>query len=207
MNETGMNNPIFGMMNSQTQANMNNNGMNSNMGMNNMNMGMGMNNMNMNSGMMNPNMMNMGMSNMGMNPNMMNMGMMNMGMGMGMNTNMMNMAQMSQANQAAMNQILNQNQSNAGSSSVSNSSNSGGITVLFRKNDAPGEKPFAIQCMLSDQVSDIIQRYRNKSGDNDVTKKFIFNAKALNPQLSCAEAGLSDQANVFVVTTQNVVGA
>ena len=193
MNETGMNNPIFGMMNSQTQANMNNNGMNSNMGMNNMNMGMGMNNMNMNSGMMNPNMMNMGM--------------MNMGMGMGMNTNMMNMAQMSQANQAAMNQILNQNQSNAGSSSVSNSSNSGGITVLFRKNDAPGEKPFAIQCMLSDQVSDIIQRYRNKSGDNDVTKKFIFNAKALNPQLSCAEAGLSDQANVFVVTTQNVVGA
>ena len=193
MNETGMNNPIFGMMNSQTQTNMNNNGMNSNMGMNNMNMGMGMNNMNMNSGMMNPNMMNMGM--------------MNMGMGMGMNTNMMNMAQMSQANQAAMNQILNQNQSNAGSSSVSNSSNSGGITVLFRKNDAPGEKPFAIQCMLSDQVSDIIQRYRNKSGDNDVTKKFIFNAKALNPQLSCAEAGLSDQANVFVVTTQNVVGA
>ena len=193
MNETGMNNPIFGMMNSQTQANMNNNGMNSNMGMNNMNIGMGMNNMNMNSGMMNPNMMNMGM--------------MNMGMGMGMNTNMMNMAQMSQANQAAMNQILNQNQSNAGSSSVSNSSNSGGITVLFRKNDAPGEKPFAIQCMLSDQVSDIIQRYRNKSGDNDVTKKFIFNAKALNPQLSCAEAGLTDQANVFVVTTQNVVGA
>ncbi len=163
-----------------------------NMGMG-TNPNMGMNNMNMNSGMMNPNMMNMGM--------------MNMGMGMGMNTNMMNMAQMSQANQAAMNQILNQNQSNAGSSSVSNSSNSGGITVLFRKNDAPGEKPFAIQCMLSDQVSDIIQRYRNKSGDNDVTKKFIFNAKALNPQLSCAEAGLSDQANVFVVTTQNVVGA
>ena len=130
-------------------------------------------------------------------------------MNMPMNT-MMNMNQASQAN-AVMNQILNsqnqtQNQSSvspATSSSVSN----GGITALFRKNDSPGEKPYAVQCMLTDRVSEIILKYRSKSNDKDPTKKFIFNAKALNATLTAAEAGLTDQANIFVVTTQNVVGA
>ena len=228
MNETGLNNPIFGMMNSQNQSNMGSGGMNQNMGMgmNNMNMNqgmmsqntMGMNNMNMNQGMMNPmGMMNqntMGMNNMNMNQGMMNPAMMGMGMGMGMmnmpmNT-MMNMNQASQAN-AAMNQILNsQNQSQNQSSinpATSSSGSNGGITVLFRRNNSPGEKPYAVQCMLTDRVSEIILKYRSKSNDKDPTKKFIFNAKALNATLTAAEAGLTDQANVFVVTTQNVVGA
>ena len=224
MNETGLNNPIFNMMNSQNQSSMGNAGMNQNMGMgmNQMNQGMmnqntmGMNNMNMNQGMMNP--MGMGMQNtMGMNNMNMNQGMMNpamMGMGMGMMNmpmnSMMNMNQASQAN-AVMNQILNsqnqsQNQSSANPATSSSASN-GGITVLFRRNNSPGEKPYAIQCMVTDRVSDIILKYRNKSLDQDLTKKFIFNAKALNPTLTAAEAGLTDQANVFVVTTQNVVGA
>ena len=229
MNETGLNNPIFGMMNSQNQSNMSSGGMNQNMGMgmNNMNMNqmnqgmmnqntMGMNNMNMNQGMMNPmgmmNQNNMGMNNMNMNQGMMSPAMMGMGMGMmnmPMNT-MMNMNQASQVN-ATMNQILNsQNQSQNQSSinpATSSSGSNGFITVLFRKNNSAGEKPYAIQCMISDRVSDIIAKYRSKSNDQDLTKKFIFNAKALNADLTAAEAGLTDQANVFVVTTKNVQGA
>jgi len=216
--------------------NMNNSGMNQNMGMgmgmNNMNSGMGMNNgmnpnmgtgMGMNNGM-NLNMgtgmgMNNGMMNQNSGMNMMNMGMnQNMGAGMGMNPNMAmnNMMMMQMNNQMQLmnqmtqmmqnqNQNTSQNQSYAGKSS---SSYVGGITVFFRKNDVnSSQRPYPIQCKLSDTVDEIIQKYRNKSLDNDLTKKFIFNAKALNPSLTAAEAGLTDQANVFVVTTENVRGA
>ena len=216
MNETGMNNPIFGIM-SQSSQNMNNSGMNQGMGntgmnMNNMNMGMnqgmGMNNM-MNPGM-GMNMGNMGNSGMGMN-NMMNQMMMAMAMG---NNNPMGMNMMNMANQMAMNNninaILNGQSSNANNQNSVNqdsSNNSDGITVFFRKNDEPNQKPYAIQCNLTDRVSEIIQKYRNKSLDDDSTKKFIFNAKAVDPTLTAAEQGLTDQANIFVVTTKNVKGA
>ena len=38
-------------------------------------------------------------------------------------------------------------------------------------------------------------------------KKFIFNAKNLNPSLSLAEAGIAHNSNIFVVTTKGVHGA
>ena len=177
---------------------------------------MGMNNMmNQNTGMnqgMGMNMGNMGNSGMGMN-NMMNPMMFGMGMGMA-NNNPMGMNMMNMANQIAMtnkmNSILNGQSSNeANNNSVNQnvSNNSKGITVYFRKNDQPDQKPYSIQCNLTDKVSDIIQKYRNKSLDDDSTKKFIFNAKAVDPTLIASEQGLTDQANIFVVTTKNVKGA
>ena len=57
-----------------------------------------------------------------------------------------------------------------------------------------------------DKVSKIIERYRRQSGDKDLSKKFIFNAIALNPGLTAAEAGLRDNANIFVVATKGVRG-
>ena len=38
-------------------------------------------------------------------------------------------------------------------------------------------------------------------------KKFIFNAKALNPTLTCAEAGLTDHSIVQVIDTRDLQGA
>ena len=64
-----------------------------------------------------------------------------------------------------------------------------------------------IQCLPNEKVSDIIHRYRAKSLDNDPTKKFIFNAKALDPSLIAAEAGLYNNANIFVVSTKGIKGA
>jgi len=64
-----------------------------------------------------------------------------------------------------------------------------------------------IQCLSDEKVSDVIQRYRSKSGDNDPTKKFIFNAKALNCDLTVAEAGLTHNCNIFVVATKGIKGA
>ncbi len=39
-----------------------------------------------------------------------------------------------------------------------------------------------------------------------MSKKFIFNAMALSPSLSAAEAGLSNDANIFVVATKGIRG-
>ena len=78
----------------------------------------------------------------------------------------------------------------------------GGIEVNFRNQSIS----LKIQCKPDEKVSDIIQRYRDKSGDNEPTKKFIFNAKALNPYLTVAEAGLANNFNIFVVSTKGIKG-
>jgi len=217
MDETGMQNPIFNLVQSmQTQnqnssPNMMNNSMNNMMGMNNqmgggmMNPGMNMNMMNqMGTGMMNPNMMGMnnmgnsGMMNPGMNMNMMNQNMINnMGnsgmMNAAMNMNMMNMNNMNNLN----NQGYNSPPQN----------NNGGINVFFRAGQNGENGSIMVQCTLEERVSEVIKRYGNKAMEDTNKKKFIFNAKALVPSLTVAEAGLQEGANIFVVNTAGVKGA
>ena len=84
-----------------------------------------------------------------------------------------------------------------------------GISVIFRTSgqNAPQRPPISIQCMPNEKVSTLIERYRNKAGDHDQTKKFIFNAKNLNPELSLSAAGIAHNSNIFVVTTKGVQGA
>ena len=65
-------------------------------------------------------------------------------------------------------------------------------------------QPIEIKCKTDEKVSEIIEKYRTKSGDYDLTKKFIFNARELHPNLSVAEVGIYNQSNVFVVTTKKV---
>ena len=77
------------------------------------------------------------------------------------------------------------------------------ITIYFRKGD---EKPFLIQCLPTDKVSEVIERYRKKSGDNDDTLKFIYNSRALNPSITIGKAGITDNGNVSVVVTKNIMG-
>jgi len=64
-----------------------------------------------------------------------------------------------------------------------------------------------VLCFIDEKVSDVIQRYRAKSNDRDPTKKFIFNAKALNCDLTVAEAGLTNNCNIFVICTKGIKGA
>ena len=72
--------------------------------------------------------------------------------------------------------------------------------VFFRTKDYKG-KPYIInvQCSSDEKVSDIIQRYREKSGDYDENRKFVFNAKNLLKSLTAAEVGLNNSANIFVI--------
>lgn len=217
MDETGMQNPIFNLVqsmqnqNQSSSPNMMNNSMNNMMGMNNqmgggmMNPGMNMNMMNqMGTGMMNQNMMGMnnmgnsGMMNPGMNMNMMNQNMMNnMGnsgmMNAAMNMNMMNMNNMNNLN----NQGYNSPPQN----------NNGGINVFFRAGQNGENGSIMVQCTLEERVSEVIKRYGTKAMEDTNKKKFIFNAKALVPSLTVAEAGLQEGANIFVVNTAGVKGA
>ena len=175
---------------------------------------MGNNMMNMQNQMMGNNMMNMqNMQNQMMGNNMMNM--QNQLMMQNMMMNQMN--PMNQMNQMA--EMLKMNQANMPNSSFvsnnpapspsSSSSNQAGLNVVFRVGGQGGQgrPPIMIQCMPNEKVSDLIQRYRTKSGDNDKSKKFIFNAKNLNHELTVGEAGITNNGNIFVVTTQGVKGA
>ena len=94
----------------------------------------------------------------------------------------------------------------------SSSAPNGGINVIFRASGVQGGNnnniaPIMIQCMPDEKVSDIIKKYQAKSGDNDTEKKFIFNAKNLSPTLTVAEAGITHNANIFVVATKGIKGA
>ena len=82
------------------------------------------------------------------------------------------------------------------------------ICVIFRADTYIGTTapPVMIQCMPDEKVSEIIEKYRNKSGDHDPYKKFIFNAKPLNPSLSVADAGITNNSNIFVIITKLVKG-
>ena len=63
-----------------------------------------------------------------------------------------------------------------------------------------------VQCMPDEKVSEIIEKYRRKSGDLDRSEKFIFNAKTLNPNLTVAEAGITVGANIFVHVPKQLKG-
>ena len=122
--------------------------------------------------------------------------------------NMNQMASLMQMNNSNQNsQIYNQSSSQPSSSSSDNSS--GGINVVFRVSGPGGQgrPPLTIQCMPNEKVKEVIKRYRIKSGDKDETKKFIFNAKNLNLSLTVAEADITNNANIFVVTTKGIKGA
>jgi len=70
------------------------------------------------------------------------------------------------------------------------------MQVIFRRN---GEPPIMIKCTTDMKVSEIIQRYRNKTNDFDINRKFIYNAKLLCADLTVSEAGLYNNSNIFVV--------
>ena len=94
---------------------------------------------------------------------------------------------------------------------INNSQNQQGgnnlnIFFIVRRRQSDDDQ-FAVQIQADQLVSELIKRYRSKSGDYVEKKKFIFNAKALNPTLTCAEAGLTDHSIVQVIDTRDLQGA
>ena len=80
----------------------------------------------------------------------------------------------------------------------------GEISVIFRKGHA--EKSIMIKCDFNEKIAKVIERYRKFSPHFTQTEKFIFNAKALNPSITVAEAGLTNNSNIFVAETAGIRG-
>ena len=73
------------------------------------------------------------------------------------------------------------------------------INVIFRthyKNEAPLN--LIIKCKLDEKASDVIEKYRNKSGDSDPEKRFYFDSKRINPNLTLKENGIMNNSVIFV---------
>ena len=80
------------------------------------------------------------------------------------------------------------------------------INILFN-NNLESIPLNIIQCTLSDKVSDIIQKYRNKTLDKETTNIFHYNGKALDLNMTADEAGLYNHAIINVINIKNVGGA
>ena len=81
------------------------------------------------------------------------------------------------------------------------------INVTFRpSSDEEKNLPITIQCNINGSVSDLIEKYRAISGDKDTSRKFIYDARVLNPSLTLKEEGILNNSNVFVVVTKGVKG-
>ena len=79
-----------------------------------------------------------------------------------------------------------------------------GINVIFRSSVTLNIDTIIVHCYYNEMVSDIIQKYRNKSGNNDPNVNIIFNAKSLIPTLTVAESGITHNANIFAVKTKGI---
>ena len=68
------------------------------------------------------------------------------------------------------------------------------------------ERPLIIQTFPDEKVSELIEKYRKMFNDYDETKKFIFETKNLDMDLTCAEEGLFHNAIIFVENRRGVKG-
>ena len=123
-------------------------------------------------------------------------------------------------NQMPMNQMANfMNQMNANNNPNPNQqipSDNDFISVVFRLGSTNGNNSnqiveqkdgptITIQCKANDKVEEIIKKYRQKTGFKDKAR-FFFNAKNLCPTLTVAEAGITNNSHIFVVSIENLYG-
>ena len=76
--------------------------------------------------------------------------------------------------------------------------NNNKISLIFNQRFGCNEK-IAVTCLKEEKISEIIQKYRNKSRDFDLNRTFIFGARKLNTSLNVMEQGLKDFDSIFVV--------
>ena len=80
------------------------------------------------------------------------------------------------------------------------------LSVIFKVNGSSSAFPILVKCFPDEKVSSIIEKYRNISGNEDPSTKFIFNANPLPPNLTVAQAGLKNFSNIFITTNEGIKG-
>ena len=73
--------------------------------------------------------------------------------------------------------------------------------IKFQDRDAFGGKPIVLICSLNEKLSSIIERYNKKIGEDYSyeKKKYVYNSKVLNPNLTVVESGIAYNAIIIVV--------
>ena len=116
-----------------------------------------------------------------------------------MNNNMMNMININKIMEQMtnnMNNIMNvNNMKNIKMDEIKNNDLDNMISVVFKKRSW---KIFVL-CRLDDKISDIIQRYRNKTLDNDEHLHFLYNGKGLEPSRTIAQSGIINGSLIYVI--------
>ena len=77
------------------------------------------------------------------------------------------------------------------------------IYVIFIKE----ETKTRFKCKRNEKVNDIIEKYREEAFDDDTNIEFIYNGKELNKlnkNLTASEAGISNNSNIYVVTSKKL---
>ena len=162
---------------------------------NTMNMMMNYNNMNM---MMNNNSMNK-MNNMMNNNNMNNM-LINNNMNMIKNNNMNNNINNNINNKVNMMNNINYNINTTNM----NEFKPNNIIIKFLYRSDKGETEIEIESFLYENTNNLISKYKNLSNNKDDELKFIFNARALNLDLTLAEAGLKNNSIIIVIKPKQI---
>ena len=116
-----------------------------------------------------------------------------------MQQQLMQMQQMMQQQQMQQEMLMNQQNENIQKEKEISTI----INVFFRKGK---DKRYFVQCHFNEKIANVIKKYRNMTNDFTDTEKFIFNAKALNPSITVAEAGLYNKATIFVPETEGIRG-
>ena len=103
--------------------------------------------------------------------------------------------------------MLNNTQNQVNSNSYLTEDNDN-IMVLFKiRGEGQNSNLVNVQINSNDSVSLLIEKYRNKTGDFEQKKRFIFNAKELKKNQTCIEAGLFNDSIVQVINIKDVNGA
>ena len=63
---------------------------------------------------------------------------------------------------------------------------------------------YTIECSPDEKIEILIQKYRIKSGDYDIRREFLFNAKKLVPNKSASEEGLTHFSKVTILKSQDL---
>ena len=76
------------------------------------------------------------------------------------------------------------------------------IKVIFWQSN--GRFGTNVYCLPEEKIRNIIDKYKNKSGDYSPYKRFIFNYKDIPLDLTESEAGINNNSNVFIIITSNI---
>ena len=76
------------------------------------------------------------------------------------------------------------------------------IKVIFRQ--ANGRFASNVYCLPDEKIDNVIDKYRNRSGDFAPHRRFIFNSKDLPQELTVSEVGITNNSNIFIVNTCNI---